>query len=134
MSAREEYDILRGRAFAFLQNAKRLLQEGVYDLSCFSSEQATQLYAKAALLKTIGDYPRTHSIVELLNSISEAKGRSVKRFLSSHLEKVRLLESTYITSRYTATKFNKDDAERLILVAEQVFKLIDSLERHEAKG
>jgi len=61
----EEVEVLRRRAEAFLRNAKRLVEEGEYDLAVFNLEQYCQLLLKYRLLIWTGSYPRTHSLRRL---------------------------------------------------------------------
>ncbi len=46
----EEAEILKERAEAFLINAKRLIEEGFYDIAAFNLEQYCQLILKYKLL------------------------------------------------------------------------------------
>ena len=50
MPSIEEAEVLKIRAYAFLRNAKRLFDEGEYDLAAFSVEQFCQLILKYKLL------------------------------------------------------------------------------------
>ena len=70
MSCREA-EILNRRARAFLENAERLFEEGVYDLAAFNIEQYCQLTLKYKLLIKTGAYPRTYSIMGLLRLLSK---------------------------------------------------------------
>ena len=71
MPAIEEAEILRDRAYAFLRNARRLFEEGEYDLAAFSVEQFCQLILKYKLLIKTGTYPRTHSLLRLLRELDK---------------------------------------------------------------
>ena len=63
---------LKERADEFLTNARYLLEKGGYTLAAFNLEQATQLYLKYYLFLKIGDYPRTHSLKELIDDLGQA--------------------------------------------------------------
>lgn len=125
MSAKDESEILRRRAIGFLETAEHLLGAGTYDLACFNAEQGAQLYCKAALLEVAGDYPRKHSIVELLNTLSEATDLGPAEFASANREALRLLDTAYLTSRYFAVEFTREDAESLISTAGKVIRIVD---------
>jgi len=58
------YEILRRRAEAFMRHAGEDFDRGDYDLVLFHVEQAVQLYAKYLLYRKLGDFPKTHSIVD----------------------------------------------------------------------
>lgn len=68
MSA-DEANVLGERAYAFLRNAKRLLDEGEYDLAAFNVEQFCQPHK---LLVKTGTYP-----VELKAEIRRRLGYDV---------------------------------------------------------
>jgi HEPN domain-containing protein len=52
-----------------------------YDVASFLSEQAVQLY-KSLLLEELGDYPRTHSISNLLTILGKLeKYKNVAKIL-----------------------------------------------------
>jgi len=53
----EEAELLRKRAYSFLRNAERLINEGEYDLAVFSLEQYCQLILKYKLLVAKGVIP-----------------------------------------------------------------------------
>jgi HEPN domain-containing protein len=58
----------------------------------FMAEQATQLYIKAIILETGGEYPRTHSIRELivmLGFLTNRKSNLIEEHL--HFSKVHIL-------------------------------------------
>ena len=68
-------------AKAFLENAERLIEEGVYDLAAFNIEQECQLILKYKLLIKTGTYPRTYSILGLLRLLSEIS-EDIKPFIA----------------------------------------------------
>ena len=134
MSVKNESGILRKRALAFHDTAEYLLRKDVYDLSCFNAEQAGQLYCKAALLEIQGEYPRTHSILELLILLTEATGSKHARIQQPNRETLRLLETAYITSRYFTLKFTREDAEGLISTVKEVFRIVDQIKDNKRKS
>ncbi len=134
MSTRDESETLRRRALAFLDTAEYLLKKEVYDLACFNAEQAGQLYCKAALIEAQGEYPRTHSIIELLALLSEASGSENGGIRQPRREALRLLETAYITSRYFSLKFPREDAESLISTVKEVFRIVDQIKETQRKS
>ena len=103
----EEASIIRERPIAYLRNAKRLFEEGDYDLAAFSTEQFCQLLLKHKLLVQTGTYPRTHSAVRLLREVGEASGRDLSSFIDSEIVLVTKLEDAYIVSRYLPRRYVK---------------------------
>lgn len=121
---KEEVLILRERALDFLKTAKEKVNEGTYDLACFLSEQAAQLYLKSIILELFGEVPRTHSIRDLLHIIfEEIKNKKIKEFTSKRRQALISLEDTYLMARYFARRYNKEEAKELIEVTEEVIKI-----------
>ncbi len=56
-----EAEILRRRAIEFLKTAEFLFSQKSFDLVAFHLGQFCQLYLKYALLRKVGDFPKTHS-------------------------------------------------------------------------
>lgn len=124
-----EYKILKNRSLEFLKYAEIQLNEGHYALSCFSSEQAVQLYLKSKILKISGEIPRTHSIRELLGILARLTSREeyVNEFIKKKRAEIRMMESAYIESRYIPKEFEEDDARLLFSLAKEVIKFVDSI-------
>jgi len=121
----EESEILRERAEAFLQNARRLFDEGVYDLAAFSLEQYVQLILKYKLLIKTGAYPRTHSLTRLLETL--AKLTPQLRVLldeEKNLLMLTKLEDAYIGSRYLPRRYGQTELRAMLRFVEDVVKPI----------
>ncbi|MEM2123354.1 MAG: HEPN domain-containing protein [Candidatus Bathyarchaeia archaeon] len=92
---RGEIDILRRRASEFLYESESALKSGRYNLACFFSDQAVQLYAKSVLLEFVGDYPRTHSIRMLLEEILRCKpSKELEKLIRENRAVISSLEDT----------------------------------------
>ena len=61
---------------------------------CFISQQAAEKALKAALIHHAGQYPRVHSIVDLVQRNSDIEG------FEELLEDARILDQYYIPTRY----------------------------------
>lgn len=119
----DEVKLLRKRARAFLARAIDSLNSGDYDVASFLSEQAVQLHLKSILLERLGDYPRTHSISNLISIIRRISNCELLiRFLEDSRMEVRLMEDAYISSRYLVKEFTKEEAEILTSIAGEVLK------------
>jgi HEPN domain-containing protein len=119
----DEVRVLRKRALAFQRRARESFNSGDYDLAAFLSEQAVQLYLKSILLEELGDYPRTHSISYLFSLISKIqKYKDMGKFFEERKKIFRLMEDSYISSRYLSREFTKEEAEELLNAAEEVLK------------
>jgi HEPN domain-containing protein len=119
----DEVRVLRERALAFQRRARESFNSGDYDLTAFLSEQAVQLYLKSILLEELGDYPRTHSISYLFSLISKIqKYKDMGKFFEERKKIFRLMEDSYISSRYLPREFTREEAEELLNAAEEVLK------------
>jgi len=91
-----------------------------YDVASFLSEQAVQLY-KSLLLEELGDYPRTHSISNLLTILGKLeKYKNVAKILEIKKREIRLMEDAYISSRYLVREFEEEEAQTLIKLAKEI--------------
>lgn len=123
MSSVDEVRILRRRAKAFYIKALECLNTEEYDLASFLSEQAVQLHLKSILLEELGDYPRTHSITRIISIIKKSsKYKDLIEFMEENRLAVRLMEDSYISSRYLIREFTREEAEILVNIAEEVLK------------
>lgn len=133
MTRTDEYRLLMRRSAMFLEEARDAYSRGRYDLSVFLAEQGLQLYLKAQLLRVLGDYPRTHSIRQLLSMLARALGGSTEERVREYMrrERPRLseLEDAYITTRYGVRIYTKEDAEDILRTVEEVVKLVEELLR-----
>lgn len=119
----EEAELLRERAENFLANAEELAAKGNYDLAAFNLEQYCQLILKYHLLVKVGTYPRTHSLMSLLRSLSTLTN-SLKELLSDNKSIIMLtkIEDAYIGSRYLPRKYEKGEVEEMLKFVKEVFK------------
>jgi HEPN domain-containing protein len=124
--SQEEAIVLRDRAYAFLRNAKRLLDEGEYDLAAFNVEQFCQLLAKYKLLVKTGTYPRTHSLTRLLRELDAcAPDRGLAAFVETEVLFVTRVEDTYTVARYLPRRFERQEVEQLLQFAERVKDVLE---------
>ncbi len=133
MPAMDEAGLMKRRALSFLELARYSLERGNYDLAAFNAEQSAQLYLKATLLELIGDYPRTHSIIFLLNELRRID-EEVGKFIEENKRGLHNLEDAYIMSRYFYKIFDREDGEYLISLAERVRDLCEKLRFRVEEG
>lgn len=121
----EETEVLRERAYAFLRNAKRLLDDREYDLAAFSIEQFFQLILKYKLLVKTGTYPRTHSIVRLMRALDAAMPeKGLASLIDSEIMNITKVEDAYIVSRYFPRRYEEKEVKNLIEFADRFEKVI----------
>ena len=118
MTKLEEVEYLLRR---FYETAVMQISRGFHDLAVFSLEQSLQLFLKASLLKLGVDFPRTYSVRRLLEIIHEVTGKDrVKEVLRRFSIELGALEDAYITSRYVARDYNREEVERFKRVVREV--------------
>jgi len=127
---RDEAETLRRRASDFLALAREALRLENYDISCFLSEQAAQLHLKSVLLEEVGDYPRTHSIRNLLEEVSRSfMGEEIREFTDTNRVRLIALEDAYVIARYTPTTYTREDAEDMISLAGETIRLTSKVRK-----
>ncbi len=126
MTRKEEEENLLRRAKEFLNTAAYQKTKGYYDLAVFSLEQALQLFLKAKILAKGINYPRTHSVRELLEILSkiapENQNSTIKTILQNQILELGMLEDAYITSRYIMREFTKEETEKLAKTVREIIK------------
>jgi HEPN domain-containing protein len=132
--SRSEVDLMRRRAMGFLEAAKHSLRSSNYDVAAFNAEQAAQLYLKSVLLEFIGDFPRTHSLIFLLNELRRVNEKEVERFIGEKKRGLHNLEDAYLTSRYFFKMFDEEDGAYLVSLAEEVVDFCEKLRHSMGKS
>jgi len=123
----EEAEIIRERAYSFLRNARRLFEEGDYDIAAFCIEQFCQLFVKYKLLVRTGTYPRTHSLVRLLRLLDEVTEINLLSFIDREIMFLTRLEDAYIAARYLPRRYERREVEELISFAERFREELESV-------
>ena len=122
--------LLKGRAKAFLEDAKVDFTRGDYDLVLFHVEQFLQLFLKYLLYQKIGDYPKTHSVVRLVRDLIKVyESNGLQEFYDESLETLYLLEESYIASRYLPREYDKEIAEIILKFSEKALEVLEWLEK-----
>ncbi|BFI73125.1 DNA-binding protein [Nanoarchaeota archaeon] len=104
-----------------LKAAKILINEKLFRLSAFHSQQAVEKYLKVFLLYNLGAYPFIHSISDLLEECIKLN----KDF--EYLEKIKIkkLNKYYIFTRYfKISNVTEEDAKEAIDIAGKVREFI----------
>ncbi len=74
-----------------------------------------QLLVKAKLLEVVGDFPKTHSVITLLELLYKVtRDERIKRFIRENKVKLARLVDAYISSRYFVREFYKEEAEEAL--------------------
>jgi len=100
-------------------------------------EQAAQVYTKSLLLRMLGFTPRDHRVRELLGVLLKALERLGRVELSQEIawfsdvnrDALRLLEEAYTSSKCPSGVYGREDALKALKVIEELFKLLEVVER-----
>ena len=114
---KEVVELFLKRAENFLEGAKERFQKNDWDLTCFTAEQSVQLIIKATILEKGGEIPKTHSIRKLFGMLYQLTNNEVFNYDRKALI---FLESAYLNTRYFNFKYEKEDAEEALKIAEEV--------------
>lgn len=114
---KEEVELFLKRAENFLDGAKERFQKNDWDLTCFMAEQSAQLFVKAIILEKGGELPKTHSIRKLFGMLYQLTNNEIFKYDRKALI---FLESAYLNTRYFNFKYEKEDAEEALKIAEEV--------------
>ncbi len=117
----DRFDFLRINAENFLELARSACEKGIYNLAIFNAEQALQLMLKYLLAQKLGDFPKTHSL-RILFGESEKLCASLGELYRREKSWWRELEFSYVGTRYFPVEYEKDEAEKLILLVEKLFQ------------
>jgi len=118
----EEAEVLRERAEAFLENARRLFREGKYDLAAFSIEQYCQLILKYKLLVKVDTYPRTNSLTRLIRELARISKNVEELLRPENVLMITRIEDAYIGARYLPRRYLREEVEAMLEFVERVFK------------
>lgn len=122
-------DFLKKRANDFKRDAELAIKEKRWNSAAFHLEQACQLYLKYFLFKKLADFPKTHSLRELLVDIGKAylKEKRVEDFISENEETIFDLEQAYITSRYLPVEFSEKKVKKMEKFFEKLLRFLENL-------
>jgi len=122
-------DFLRNRAQGFYENALENLEKGRYFLAAFNFEQALQLYLKYYIYLKIADFPKIHSIRELLLDVAKvySKEKEIAAILEREFQVISDLEEAYISSRYLPSEFTSAQVKEMRRFVEQLIEFLKGL-------
>ncbi len=123
----KEYEFLIRRAFRFESDAKSDYEKGFYDLALFHIEQAAQLLIKAKLFELLGEYPKTHDLIFLLEELKKVwkeKENEIEEFIKKNKVNLSRLIDIYITARYHARDFYAEEVEEMLKLLENLKRIL----------
>ena len=122
---KKETKIFLKRADSFIKDSLVDLERKDFDLAMFHIEQACQLIIKAKLLDLTGYFRKTHNLRELLKDLAKIfKKSEINKFIEERWNTLRNLEFSYISSRYLAEEFRKEEVESALDSYKKLKKLL----------
>ncbi|MEM2922265.1 MAG: HEPN domain-containing protein [Candidatus Bathyarchaeia archaeon] len=124
-----EFALLRDRALRMLESGRRSLREGDYDIAAFMADQAVQLYLKSVIFELTGEVPRVHAVRQLMSVLKDLPSDQnlFDGFVRENRSLFIRLEEAYISSRYLPRRYDREEAEELLSVAEKVIEFVKSV-------
>ena len=98
----------------------------LYDIACFSCQQAVEFYLKGKIIEKSGSKPYTHSLVELLRILEEL-GHEVPEDIKKCAKR---LAEHYTQARYPdarLTEYEREEAEEAIKCMERILEHVKLL-------
>jgi HEPN domain-containing protein len=122
-------DFLKEKAEDFFDDAQYDVSKQKWFLAAFHLEQACQLYLKYYLFLRIADFPKTHSLRDLLADIGQAYNQKekIKKIVESNAQIIADLEEAYITSRYLPVEFNESQVKLMEKFIKGLIKFLKRL-------
>ncbi len=131
MSADDEYKNLMDRSSRFLSNAEWNLNEGYTDIGSFSANQSLELFIRALLTCKLGDYPHTHNLRLLLETLESVLDKENGKILRQIFEEKRLLlnliQDAYVTSRYFFSTIDEESLREIIETVKEIRGALDDI-------
>lgn len=123
---KEEMEKLFERSKKFKDAADFHFSRGDFDLAVFNMEQSLQLFLKAKLMESGIDFPKIHTLRKLFLLLGKVleKEDDFKKFESERALEFASLEDAYVTSRYFARDFTKEEADKLRKFLEEVEEFV----------
>lgn len=118
------------KARRFIKYAEDDFRLGRYDSASFFAQQSVEMLLKGLLVKRTGARPYTHSITEMLNTLSIIFQKEVPQDLLICASK---LERHYAAARYPDTgvvDYRKWDAEEALECMRRIIRYVDELGEH----
>jgi len=130
LTANEEYKLFIEKSRRYLEDAIDNYNKSYYDLSMFSLHQCLELFLKALLIKNAGDFPHTHNIRNLLETLSDVENEKCKITIKNYINQYGLelsILTAYITSGYFESSYDKINAQKLINTVKNIKEGIEDV-------
>lgn len=116
-------EFLKENALEFEEIAKEKLKEGSLRMAAFCLEQSFQLLLKYFLVKKVGDFPKTHSLIRLAKEAGKLS-KKIERFRKKHLFLLGSIERAYLGARYYPMEFSEKEIKVGLRVLGEFKKIV----------
>lgn len=121
----KKFDFLKKRAKEFFERAEEDYEKKRYNLYVFDIEQTLQLWFKYLIYVKTGEFPKTHEFEILIKELKEIYNLpEIYDFYKEHILEFRVLEDSYITSRYIPKEFNEEECKKIKEFAKKVLEFM----------
>jgi HEPN domain-containing protein len=122
-------DFLKKRAEEFLKDAEYDLSQEHYSLAAFHLEQSLQLLLKYYLFRKLKDFPKIHSLTQLLKEVGKTyqKEKMVEELIQKNINLIADLEQAYLSSRYLPVEFYKEQVENMKVFTDNLIEFLKKL-------
>ena len=128
----KDIEFLKENSEKFYKYAVESFKNGDYNISAFNLEQSVQFYLKYVLATLLMDFPKTHYLRELINSVIRVTGSdNLKNFLQENENLIANLEDAYITSRYFPSKFTENQVAHMISITDKLREILKEIAKTE---
>ena len=93
--------------------SRRSLQEGKYAMCAFCAEEAFQFELKYFIGSRLGDFPKTHGLIVLLQESSKLCP-ALQEFSEKNTTAISHLEDAYIMSRYYDKEYREEEVKEML--------------------
>ena len=114
---------LKRRAKHFFEISKVDAKKKKYDIAIFHLEQSLQLLLKSELLKRVGEFPKTHSLGELVRLVGKLS-KKIEEIESENRGWISLLEDAYIGATYLGREYVKSEFDNCKKVVRKFFEAL----------
>ncbi|MBS7645409.1 HEPN domain-containing protein [Candidatus Bathyarchaeota archaeon] len=122
----EEVAVFKERALKAFERAREAFQAEDYEWSMFLLEQAVQLLAKYFLALKIGYFPRSHSLLRMLEEAGRIN-EEVKSYLRRHRDSLLALEDAYIRARYLPGRYSVEDVRNKFPLFKKFLEIVENM-------
>ena len=107
-------DFLKRRADEFHDMSEKLLPEKKYAMAAFCIEQAIQFEMKYFIGARLGDFPKTHRLLTLLEECIKLCPELSRFSKKENATLVSHIEDAYIMSRYYDKEYREDEVKEML--------------------